>query len=257
MMDDFTMRARRLQAKQVPATPPVFPLPLRQHPMWMNNNELGIEALYQPDGAGFQTILKMDPWGMPQVWTVALGIDYDPALVPGVGDGEFGVTAIVNFGSGGVTQQFEVDWAEGTTFSLPMNAINVIAKYSDFTGKNNTPPDLKLRVNLSQYGGNQHNAFKSELLAPADISPVSRIPKFARRLSIMRGEFGDAWAAGTTYTFRGDPAGGFGATGDFTGAEFLANFAGEGVPIPPTARSVVVGGLVAGNTVWMQYHLAF
>jgi hypothetical protein len=261
MVDDFTLRAARQRAMQQPGLPAAYSVPLRDSPLWNGNPELGIEQPYQPDGDGFQTILKMGMWGPPTLWTVSLGITYNPALIPAVGDGKFSVDGLIRYGSGGVTQEFEVDWSEGTSFSLPMNAINVIARYSDFTGgKNNTPSDLRLRVNLAQ-GGYGKLAPTKSALGVIDTGGLNAqnfvIPKFARRLSVQRGSgsTGGAFSANMTYTFRGNATGG--DSGGFDGAEFLANYAEQGVPIPPTARFVRVSNTTGSlELVWLIFHLA-
>jgi hypothetical protein len=66
-----------------------------------------------------------------------------------------------------------------------------------------------------------------------------------------------AWSSKTSYQFMGgvDTSG---DTGGFTGEQFLSAFTGSGVPIPPTARSLIVQNQ-AGNdiTVLLTFHLAF
>lgn len=253
LVDDFTLRAARLQSKQAPNVPVSAAIPLRNHPMWSGNNELGIEVPYQPDGDGYQTILKLGEWGPPELWTISLGLAYTPDLIPGTGDGMFSIDALIRYGSGGVTQQIDVDWAEGVCLAVPMNAVNVIARYSDFTGKNNTPSDLILRVNLSPGGDQSNFATKSaRILVPnggasAQFLPI---PKFARRLHVQRGAgaIGGAWAALMSYTFFGT-SGAAGDTGGFAGNEYLANFAGVGVPIPPAARTLRITNTTGSDEV--------
>lgn len=262
MIDDFSLRAARLQSRQPVNIPMGYSLPLRSHPLWSGNNEFGIETGYQPDGDGIQTILKLGEWGPPMLWTISLGIAYNPDLIPGSGDGRFSIDGLIRFGSGGVTQEMAVDWAEGTSFSLPMNAVNVMARYSDYTNrKNNTPSDLRLRVNLAPGGEVQGYATKSELLFVLTAGTnFVRIPKYARRLSVQRGSgiVGGAWSANMLYTFAGGGSGASGDSGSFTGAEFLAGgFAGNGVPVPPTARSLKVTNTTGSNEeVLLVFHLA-
>lgn len=262
LVDDFTLRAARLRQGQQPPIPTSYQIPLRNHPLWSGNNELGIEQPYQPDGNGLQTILKLGEWGEPRMWTIALGIVYNPALIPGGGDGQFSIDGLIRFGSGGVTQDIDVDWGEGVSLTVPMNAVNVIARYSETTFKSNTPPDLRLRVNLAPGELSQQNATKSTLLTVetgALNAVTSVIPKFARRLEVARG-FGTApagaWDANMSYDFRGAPT--TGDLGGFTGAEYLANFGGRGVPIPAPARFIRVAN-VTGSTEFVRliYTLAF
>lgn len=258
LVDDFSLRAARHQHKQAPGTPVIANIPLRSHPMWTSNNELGIETGYQPDGDGYQTILKLGEWGPPQLWTISLGIAFDINLIPLSGDAQFSVDALIKYGSGGVTQEIEVDWANGVTLSVPMNAVNVIARYSDFSTKNNTPPDLRLRVNLAPGGEVQGYATKSNVVSVsvADGATIP-IPPFARRLSVQRGggATAGAWSANMIYTFIGSASAG--DIGGFDGAEFLANFAGVGVPIPPSARAVAIDNNTAGSeAVLLIFHLS-
>lgn len=258
--DQFEQRSRELQHTP-PASSATSIIPSKKGP-WSGNNQLGIEQAYQPDGNGYQTILKMDEWDFPKLWTISLGIAYNPALISGGGNAQFSIDGLIQFGSGGVTQEFEVDWAEGTTFSIPMNAINVIARYSDFTSKNNTPSDLVLRVNLSQGGSPQGiPPTRSFLLDVANAAfEVVLIPKFARRLRVQRGfgDVGGAWDANVFYNFRGTGTGLAGDLGGFTGAEYLANFAASGVPIPASARSVRITNISGGSvTLWTIFDIGF
>lgn len=238
----------------------------RTNPLWTNNAELGAEVLYKPGKTGLQTILKLNEFGMPALWTVALGISFDPTLIPAHGDGQFGIDGLVRFGSGKATQEFEIDWAEGTTFSLPMNRVEVVARYSDFALKNNTPPGLRLRVNLAPGGSLQGYATKS-LKAQIPAGPQGQltgipIPRFARRLSIQPG-FGmsgvgqGVWSAKTLYQFMGTNVMA-GDTGGFNGEQFLSSFAGNGYPIPPTARSLAIRNLASTDfSAQLIFHLAF
>jgi hypothetical protein len=253
LVDDFSIRAARLESKQAPNVPLNAALPLRSHPMWSGNNELGIEVPYQPDGDGLQTILKLGEWGPPAIWTISLGLAYSPDLIPSSGDAMFSIDGLIRYGSGGVTQQIDVDWADGVCLAVPMNAVNVIARYSDFTGKNNTPSDLRLRVNLSQGGATANFVTKSSrLLVPTGGLNAQSvlIPKFARRLHVQRGAgaLGGAWAALMSYTFFGTD-GPAGDAGGFTGNEYLINFAGVGVPIPPSARSLRITNTTGSDEV--------
>ncbi len=237
----------------------------RSNPLWTDNAELGAEALYKPDKNGLQSVLTLNELGMPALWTIALGIAFDPDLIPAHGDGQFGIDGIVRFGSGKATQEFEIDWAEGTTFSLPMNRIEIVARHSDFGLKNNTPPGLQLRVNLAVGGPLQGNATKSfKARVPAGTRGLSGIPipRFARRFSVQPGlgtssSSQGVWSAKTVYQFMGTN-GVAGDTGGLTGEQFLSNFACNGYPIPPTARSLSIQNL-APTDLFAQliFHLAF
>ena len=102
----------------VPAIPRTGP--------WSGDNQLGSLAKYGPDRRGRQTILKLDEWGPPDVWTLSLFLTQTFRTFNG-----FGITAEINFGVGGGTQTVEIDWVNGAQISLPLNAVNVVAKFQD------------------------------------------------------------------------------------------------------------------------------
>jgi hypothetical protein len=236
----------------------------RTSPLWSNNAELGAEVAYKPDARGLQTVLHLKEWGMPTLWTVALGIAFDPKLIPGAGDGQFSVDALVQFGSGKVKQEFEADWAEGTTFSLPCNTVKIVARYSDFVSKNNTPKGLRLRANLAQGGSIEGNATKTVKVVVPKSSHVNGIPipRFARRLSVQNGlgpsgKTHGAWSDKVLYRFMGG-ASVSGDTGSFTGEQFITAFAERGVPIPASARSIIVQNNTTSDfSSLLIFHLAF
>lgn len=95
--------------------------------VWSGKNQLGVELPFSLDSERMQTIFKMDEWGFPEVWTISLALQLPVDLTEGQ---IFDIVGEINFGSGGIMQSFEVDWVEGTIFCLPMNAVNVRAKWS-------------------------------------------------------------------------------------------------------------------------------
>lgn len=99
---------------------------------WSGNNQFGNLALIEPDDNDQQTILKLDEMGFPRLWTVSLGIAIGADLETWrlSGDG-YSVQAIINFGSGGSTQQIICDWINGTQLSLVTNSLNIIARYEN------------------------------------------------------------------------------------------------------------------------------
>ncbi len=118
----------RKASEMVPATPPT-PF-ANAHPRkgpWSGNNQLGYKLPFAPDANNRQTVLKLDEWGYPEVWTISLGIEGFPAAR----FNGFGVRANISFGDGGSTQTIDVDWRNGTQVSLVMNAVNVIAEFQD------------------------------------------------------------------------------------------------------------------------------
>lgn len=93
---------------------------------WSGDNQLGYQAKYAPDARGTQTILKLDEWGPPEIWTVSLYLLQKFQTFNG-----FAIKARLNFGAGGSTQIVEMDWLNGSQISLPMNALNVMALFDD------------------------------------------------------------------------------------------------------------------------------
>lgn len=117
---------------------------------WTGNNQLGYSLPFKPDANNEQTILKLDEWGFPEVWTVSLSLEgFDNLEVFGEVNG-FGVLALIHFGAGGATQTIEVDWKTGTQLSLTMNAINVIAKYQNLDLGSGEGDGLFLNVVLAK-----------------------------------------------------------------------------------------------------------
>lgn len=182
--DQFERRSREKE-RQPPNLQPVTVVPNRAGP-WSGNNQLGIEQPFAPDANNRQTILKLDEWGFPQVWTVCLGVDYDAQNTPLLNLIDFEVTALLQFGIGGVVQEVEVDWKNGATISLPFNALNVIALYNIIVGARSTstiPDSLRLRASLSR-GSLQNSeptrsfSFRNDTLLDVDL------PKFAKSLLI-------------------------------------------------------------------------
>lgn len=240
MVDDFTLRAARLRSKQQPpGVPPMYPLPLRNHPMWSGNNELGMEVAFAPDANNRQTILKMDEWGFPEIWTVMLGIKYTDSLFPGPG---FEVVAVVNAGSGGATQTIEIDWVQGAVFSLPMNALNLVAQYQNADG---VPSDLRLLVTLGRKPHGNHKPTRSIRqfdIAAAATSPNVRVPAFARNVqvlplnSVTAASIYDA-AANSRLVIDEDPNGVGTPAAVLRGDQLLA-FGADGVPIPRKGKYV-------------------
>jgi hypothetical protein len=92
---------------------------------WSGDNQLGGVVPFQRNARATQTILKMDEWGPPELWTISLCINERPASDLFL----FDVEAEINFGVGGATQTLKCDWNVGTQVTVVMNAVNVIARY--------------------------------------------------------------------------------------------------------------------------------
>lgn len=92
---------------------------------WSGDNQLGSVVPFQRNSRATQTILKMDEWGPPELWTISLYINERPVSDLFI----FDVEAEINFGVGGSTQTLKCDWNVGTQVSVVMNAVNVVARY--------------------------------------------------------------------------------------------------------------------------------
>jgi hypothetical protein len=138
--------------------------------LWSSSNYLGVELPFAPNADNRQTILKCPEWGFPETWTVSLGISdtslHDPATFNGRN-----ITAVIEFGVGGITQTIRVDWKLGTQITLVTNSINVIAEFANIDvgiGEG----DFKLSVQLCR--GNR----PSNSLAPTKVLVVPPAPHF-------------------------------------------------------------------------------
>ena len=170
---------------------------------WSGSNNLGNVIDFAPDANGRQTILKLDEWGPPEMWTLTLGIDHpgdwsDYNNPPGSNLYNFEAIAIIEFGSGGATQTVEVDWIAGTEISLPMNAVSVICEYDEIfdTLTMLPPPGLRLSAMIGRGVGRSKFAPIRTLKIPdlntlgdAPASYITELPPFTREIEI-------AWRAG-------------------------------------------------------------
>lgn len=177
--DQFERRAREKNRDGgVPGVPSVAVLDPKNG-SWSGNNQLGIEQPFAPDANNRQTILKLDEWGFPDIWTISLGLN---AFTPTAGG--FDVTALIQYGAGGVTQEVEIDWLNGSGITLPMNALNVIAQYNLINEEvpGEVPSDLRLRVSISRRPAHDLRPTRSFwVTTPAN---VFAIPPFAKALHI-------------------------------------------------------------------------
>jgi hypothetical protein len=174
--------------------PPVAPVPPHGMPqvvattpregLWSGYNQLGYQAKYGPDQRQTQTILKLDEWGAPEVWTISLYIKQKFLDFTGIG-----VKARINFGAGGATQVYECDWLNGTQISLPMNAVNVEAVFED-VDVTTEGPGLEVGVMLARgsRGGTRPPVYTivENLEVAADNQTVFMdVPEFTKRLVLM------------------------------------------------------------------------
>jgi hypothetical protein len=175
--NDFGRRAAEIQP--TPSASSGFPIiPAKKGP-WSGNNNLGIERVFAPDANNQQTILKMPEWDFPAIWTLCLGLnDFSEE---GASPIIFDIVAKIDFGIGGVMQTVEIDWLNGVCISLPMNAVNVIARFDTGYGEGGSvaPDDLRLRACLAK--GNFSGAPPLRTIK-FDNSNFVPIPPFARRV---------------------------------------------------------------------------
>jgi hypothetical protein len=245
------------------------------HGFWSGNNNFGFETLFRPEAGNRQQIVKLPEWGEPAVWTVSLGIDYtETGWAGGVGNVRgFEVVGEINYGIGGATQTVLLDWIQGTTFSVPMNAISVNAFYSVLTSESGPtvqPSDLKLRVLLARgelpsrilptkhaplLDGRAFATFADGALS----NPLARIPRFGKVLFINP-------LGSSTYTSL-VTANNFARF--FSGPEVTGSFAVgtvritesavlQGIRVPPFAKYVTVenvGGGSNGAVVSLNFEL--
>ena len=184
--DQFERRAHEIQ-RTPPASSAMSIIPAKVGP-WTANNQLGIERHFAPDTNNEQTILKLDEWGFPEVWTLCLGIN-DYSFSPNPDPIAFDITASVQFGCGGVIQEVEVDWLNGSAIVLPMNALNLVARYAQFSGSeggaSSIPDNLRLRANIVR--GALPHARPTRTIYTAENQTVVEIPKFAKSVFIAPG----------------------------------------------------------------------
>lgn len=242
LVDDFTLRAQRYRARQQPpGVGATYVLPLRNHGMWSGNNELGLESPFAADANNRQTALKLEEWGPPEVWSVQLGLRFDESQLAGTNG--FSIVAHVQAGVGGAVQTFDVDWANGSTFSAVMNALTITAEYDDAT---DIPSDLMLVATTARgkVSESPPTLTKFMTVAAGPSSEVISIPKFAR--SVFLCDSGNAGASvyDATSTVFLRPASGGGAGLKIDGDE-LRQIGGE-VPIPNGSRFLQLVNGAAG-----------
>lgn len=152
---------------------------------WSGDNQLGHVEPFRQSSNDRQTVLKLDEWGPPEIWTVSLAIDTRPddnTLA-------YDVVAEINFGAGGSTQVVKIDWNQGAQISLPMNAVNVIAFYRGISvGVTNTN-DLRLSAQISRGSRSEGGApvftiAKRQILANG-AADVFELPAFATGVKLV------------------------------------------------------------------------
>jgi len=238
------------------------------HGIWTNSNNFGAEVAFSPSPENRQRIIKLPEWGDPVVWTVSLGIDYTEVAWPDVEAARaFEIVGEVSYGVGGATQVVEVDWIQGTTFSVPMNAISVDAAYifpfDVGPGQRpQQPVDVLLSVLLAR-GGSSTSVPPTKLAKRLDdsslaslgnnqrVDPPARIPKFGKRLflqsSVPPARYGELVSGNNYILFFSAP--------DVLGSAVLVGTTRitsivmhDGVPVPSFAKYVTVENAGGGIT---------
>lgn len=219
---------------------------------WSGDNQIGYQAKYGPDKRGNQTILKLDEWGPPEVWTVSLWIEGKFTTYDG-----FSVTAQINFGAGGSTQTVEIDWLNGAQISLPMNALNVIAHFENVDVVTEGA-GLSLGVQISR--GSRGGVFPPVktmgrfLLGASQDTGLIEIPAFARRIVVIpTAQVANFYTATTSLElFEGD-GGGAQISGTAIGSQALS-LGGLWLPVVNASRLARVSNALGGpNIVGIMY----
>jgi len=120
LIDTFPYEAEQYERLRKPSPKRSAKIEPRRGP-WSGNNQLGSSIIFAagvtyPANVGVP-VLKLDEWGMPETWTILTSLDRL------LGDASVKLYADIEYGSGGITQSFTVDWLE--IVGLPMNACKV------------------------------------------------------------------------------------------------------------------------------------
>jgi hypothetical protein len=234
--DPFELRARGQEAPVASqVTQPIEP---RTGP-WSGNNQLGISRQFAPDANNRQTILKLDEWGMPKVWTVMLGISDDDLGLIGY---TLRVKAVLDIGVGGVTQRVVVDWKQGTVISAPMNALNIISDYELSSGYDpavDTPIELRVSLSQGDHGGEASPTFTTFLSGSAGgAAKLVDIPAFATHVQGYRFDLASADPLVPTNHLQFYGAAGVGDPISLVDADNLIAYGALGPSIPNGAKYV-------------------
>lgn len=201
---------------------------------WSGDNQIGREAPYGPDERQTQTVLKLDEWGPPDVWTISLFLTESLVSFNG-----FSVKARIGFGVGGSTQIYLCDWANGAQISLPMNAVNVEAIFED-VDVTTEGAGLKLGVQLARgrRGGSippRLTILENTTIANGTDSGLIDLPKFTKNICAVPTAGGSAAFYATTARMNV-------RTGNGAGSSTIAAVDGTHAPDGVIRCPVPVGG---------------
>jgi len=189
--DDFDIRAQEIEARNAPpGTKTVFAISPDVGP-WTGSAKVGQSQVFDDSSNNRQTIIKTGELGAPAVRNVSLWMDYDrwsPDLDAVSGVENFDVKADVIVGLGGTAQQFQVDWHNGTTFSLPFNSLEVTAIYAGIPSgviPFKVPADLVLSAAVGEGSAGWPNATYTQKGANGanNHSVAIQIPQFAKMVT--------------------------------------------------------------------------
>jgi len=214
---------------------------------WSGDNQLGRLAKYGPDQRATQSILKLDEWGPPEIWTVSLFVKEDFRLFNG-----FDIKARLNFGAGGSTQPYICDWVNGAQISWPMNAVNVEAIFANVdVATEGAGLSIGAQLARGSRGGTaapRLTIAENLIVVHGTNSETFDIPAFATRILFIPSDInslGNFFAATTKIVL---------VSGDDSGAFDVAVGVGShpdggviAVPVSGSARKVLVVNEAAGN----------
>lgn len=230
--DEFEIKAARARRKGSPQAQTVFAREPANGP-WSGSENYG--RLVEPYKLEVLSdtkipILQIAEFGAPKVRTVTLGWRNDP------NSSYYRLIGGISGGVGGATQEFEVDWKQGISFSFLFNAIQVTAQLLDNKPGGFGPTiaeEMGLVVSIGD--GTVINrptrSYYAEVTAGG--SSGVQIPPFANKLKILNYGTGDPYASGHTITFND---GGY-TIGTYPSSIDLC--VQNGIPIPMGGRNVV------------------
>jgi hypothetical protein len=156
---------------------------------WSGSNELGYILDIEGSLDLRKSVLKLSEWGMPEMWTIMLGLDLTNVNFTGSVT-SFGLIATISAGAGGTIQELEVDWVNGTMLSVPMNALSVGVSYDQFfPGFPANYGTIRTRVTLARGlrpGGIPpiRTLHTEAALSNNNFSTLQSIPSFARKVAL-------------------------------------------------------------------------
>lgn len=244
----FIEDLKDLMKRGLSGVPMVAPIIPRTGP-WTGDNQLGNIAAYGPDKRGTQTILKLDEWGPPEMWTVSLFLKQTFESFNG-----FNVRARIGFGAGGATQIYECDWINGCQISFPMNAVNVEALFEnvDIIAEG---AGLSLGVQISRGSRGGTSPPRITIVENQNFPNGQQafdLPAFAKRVVLVptgndAAGFAALYNVLTTLSTNSGPPGG---TGDTVAENAGDKFQPGGilaVPVTGQARSITVSNPTADD----------